>query len=157
MRWATLTYYISTLRCFTPLQQQQTRATVETIQPRNMPTFQQLACHIEQAGSNLKLREYGTTYGDGFVETFVAIPDEPRGFSIHLTSSAYIAPGLAIFVYVDGVYQCNRNRRGQEIPDKDTPLEGSFVEFRVRQKEEKRFDGTFIGRSWNFEKLNVGT
>jgi len=122
-----------------------------------MPTFQQLACHIEQAESNLKLREYGTTYGDGFVDTFVAIPDEPCGFSIHLTSSGYIAPGLAMFVYMDGVYQCNRNRRGLKIPDKDTPLERCFAEFRVRQKEEKRSDGTFIGRSWNFEKLNVGT
>ena len=44
----------------------------------------------------------------------------PSPFSVHLTSHGYTAPGLAMFVYVDGVYQVNRNRHNSKIPDEGT-------------------------------------
>ncbi|OCK83820.1 hypothetical protein K432DRAFT_265904, partial [Lepidopterella palustris CBS 459.81] len=120
-----------------------------------MPVLKGLDCSIELAGTTEKLKEYGASYADGVVEVFVAIPAIPKPFTVHLTSTGYIAPGLAMFVYIDGVYQCNRNRRGLIIPDGVQPLNMTNVDFRVRQKEERREDGTFMGREWNFEKLNV--
>lgn len=122
-----------------------------------MPTLKQLTCSVDLSPTNVSLREHDTTYGDGFVETYVAIPSEPSGFNIHFTSSGYIAPGLAMFVYMDGVYQCNRNRRNLIVPDGLSPGAHTEVDFRVRQKEEKAgAPGKFIGREWRFEKLNIG-
>ena len=122
-----------------------------------MPTLKDLNCSIELGGSNEKLREYGASYADGVVEAFVAIPPTPKNFTVHLISTGYIAPGLAMFVYIDGVYQCNRNRQGLVIPDDVNSCNNACVDFRVRQKEERQADGKFMGREWNFEKLNVGS
>ncbi|OCL07107.1 hypothetical protein AOQ84DRAFT_65589 [Glonium stellatum] len=120
-----------------------------------MPKLKDLDCSIELGRSNEKLREYGASYADGVVEAFVAIPSTPKNFTIHLLSTGYIAPGLAMFVYIDGVYQCNRNRQGLVIPDDVNSSSNACVDFRVRQKEERQADGKFMGREWNFEKLNV--
>lgn len=121
-----------------------------------MPTLKQLTCHVEWSSSNLPLAEYNTTYADGFVSTYIAIPSTPTPFSIHLTSHGYIAPGLAMFVYMDGVYQVNRNRRNLEIPGEGTKRSHTEVDFRVRQKEELLWDGSFEGKEWRFEKANIG-
>ncbi|KAK4690438.1 hypothetical protein P7C71_g6355, partial [Lecanoromycetidae sp. Uapishka_2] len=122
-----------------------------------MPTLKQLTCAVEWAGSNLALDEYRTTYADGYVETYIAVPSTPTPFSIHLKSNGYIAPGLAMFVYMDGIYQCNRNRHNLRIPDEGTRRRQTEIEFRVRQKEEVLADGTFQGLQWKFEKVNVDT
>jgi hypothetical protein len=99
-----------------------------------------------------------STYGDGVVETFIAVPNNPEPFAIHLKSSAYIAEGLAMYVFIDGVYQCNRNRRGLVNRRSDTRLDRrSLVDFLVRQKEENQRGGDIIAREWRFEKLNIGT
>lgn len=119
-----------------------------------MPLLKGLTCSIEPVGIQEPLQEYGTSYGDGFVETFVAVPSKPRPFTVHLKSFEYIAPGLAMYVFIDGVYQCNRNR--QELRPRDPHDTRSLVDFRVRQKEEKRVDGSMIAREWIFEKLNIG-
>jgi hypothetical protein len=119
-----------------------------------MPSLKDLICTIELSQTQHALPEYGTTYGDGFVETFVPIPSQPQSFSIHLTSNTFIAPGIAIFVYVDGVYQCNRNR--QDIRPRKPSDSRSLVDFRVRQKEERQKDGSMVAREWTFDKLNVG-
>jgi hypothetical protein len=121
-----------------------------------MPCLKDLHCSIELADTYEKLREYGVCYSDGVVEAFIPIPLNPKPFTIHLTSTGYVAPGLAMFVYIDGVYQCNRNRQGLIIPDGSEPMARTLVDFRVRQKEETRSDGRFMGREWHFEKLNVG-
>lgn len=121
-----------------------------------MPTLKQLTCNVEWSDSSLVLPEYRTSYADGFVETYIAIPSTHAPFSIHLQSNGYVAPGLAMFVYMDGVYQCNRNRHNLKIPDGQTTRKQTEVDFRVRQKEESNFDGTFNGKQWTFEKLNVG-
>ncbi len=122
-----------------------------------MPTLKQLTCTVEWAGSNVALKEYNTAYSDGFVQTYITIPPVSTTFSIHLRSSGYIAPGLAMFVYMDGKYQCNRNRRNLKVPDGTMSRRHTEVDFRVRQKEEKLEDGSFLGKEWRFEKLNIGT
>lgn len=120
-----------------------------------MPTLKQLTCTVEWSASSLPLKEYQTTYTDGFVETYVAIPPVPTPFSVRLRSHGYIAPGLAMFVYMDGEYQCNRNRPNLKIPDETTPKKYTEIDFRVRQKEEMMSDGTFRGKQWRFEKLAI--
>ncbi|KAI4661686.1 uncharacterized protein J4E78_004475 [Alternaria triticimaculans] len=120
-----------------------------------MPSLKDLNCAIELSGSQQALREFGTIYGDGFVETFVSVPSKPQSFSIHLTSNKFIAPGVAIFVYVDGVYQCNRNR--QDLKLRKPSDSRSLVDFRVRQKEERQKDGSMIAREWAFDKLNIAS
>lgn len=57
---------------------------------------------------------------------------------------------------MDGVYQCNRNRRNLEIPDGNTSRKKTEVNFVVRQKEELLWDGTFEGKQWRFEKVMIG-
>ncbi|EUC50961.1 hypothetical protein COCMIDRAFT_506 [Bipolaris oryzae ATCC 44560] len=118
-----------------------------------MPSLKDLNCSIELSQPQHALPEYGTTYGDGFVETFVPVPHQPQSFSIHLTSNTFIAPGIAIFVYVDGVYQCNRNR--QDIKPRKPSGSRSLVDFRVRQKEERQKDGSMIAREWTLDNLDI--
>lgn len=117
-----------------------------------MPTLKDLNCSIELPNSEKILQEFGTIYGDAFVETFVAVPRSSKPFMIHLTSDKFIADGLAMFVYIDGVYQCNRNKQklGSRKRSEGQPL----VNFRVRQKEESQQDGSMIAREWTFQKLN---
>lgn len=123
----------------------------------DMPTLKQLTCHIEWAPSNTAFREYGVIYGDGVVESHIAIPDGSTPFTIKLESDGFIAPGLAMFVFTDGVYQCNRHRCDLQISDKaEVDNLSTMVNFRVRQKEEYLPDGSWIGRHWRFEPLNVG-
>lgn len=88
------------------------------------------------------------------VETFVAVPSGSEQFAIRLMSNSFIAPGLAMYVFIDGVYQCNRNRQGLKLqnPSYGRPL----IDFRVRQKEERQRDGSMTAHEWRFEKLNVG-
>ncbi|KAF7671343.1 hypothetical protein GT037_010668 [Alternaria burnsii] len=120
-----------------------------------MPSLKDLNCAIEVSESQQALQEFGTTYGDGCVETFIPVPSKPQTFSIHLTSNKFIAPGVAIFVYVDGVYQCNRNR--QDLKLRKHSDSRSLVDFRVRQKEERQDDGSMFAREWAFDKLNIAS
>ncbi|KAF1840627.1 uncharacterized protein K460DRAFT_349316 [Cucurbitaria berberidis CBS 394.84] len=117
-----------------------------------MPSLRDLNCSIELCDSQQALQEFGTIYRDGFVETFVAVPSRPQPFSVHLTSNKFIAPGLSMYVFIDGVYQCNRNR--QDLKLRKPSDSRSLVDFRVRQKEEKQQDGSMVAREWTFEKLN---
>jgi hypothetical protein len=120
-----------------------------------MPSLKQLTCTIELGSSHTKVPEYGKDYGDGHVTSYIAVPSEEVNFSIHLTSQGYIAPGLAMFVYMDGQYQCNRNRRGLQVPATGVKDEHVEVDLRVRQKESKQADGSFLGRDWTFAGLNL--
>ncbi len=121
-----------------------------------MPSLKQLTCTIDVGTHNEPLTEFSTTYRDGFVETFVAVQSRPSPFSIHLTSHGYIAPGLAMFVYIDGVPQCNRNRQGLIVPKANSGPEETEVDIRVRQKEVRIDNDRFIARDWTFEILNIG-
>ncbi|EGD95972.1 hypothetical protein TESG_03434 [Trichophyton tonsurans CBS 112818] len=121
-----------------------------------MPTLKQLTCHIEWANCSIPFKEYGVSYRDGSVECLIPVQPASTPFSIRLTSSGYIAPGLTMFVYMDGVYQCNRNRddlifkKGCKGKTKVKD-----VNFCVRQKEERLPDGSWIGRPWRFEPLQI--
>ncbi|KAI4738545.1 hypothetical protein E4T50_10987 [Aureobasidium sp. EXF-12298] len=120
-----------------------------------MPSLKQLTCSIELGSTHTKVPEYGKDYGDGHVTSYIAVPSEEVNFSVHLTSQGYIAPGLAMFVYMDGQYQCNRNRRGLKVPGKGVKSDQVEVDLRVRQKETKQADGSFFGRDWTFHGLNL--
>ena len=121
-----------------------------------MPKLKDLPCHIEWTGSNTPLEEYLHSYADGYVETYIAVPPFPTPFSVHLSSHGWIAHGLAMFVFIDGVYQCNRNRSNLRVPAQGSKRKQTEVDFRVRQKEERLFDGTMVGQEWKFEKSMVG-
>lgn len=118
-----------------------------------MPNLKGLKCTIELTPTNSPLREHGTVYSDGFVQTFIVVPSETTNFSIHLTSDGYIAPGLGMFVFIDSVYQCNRIRRGLQLPHDNTPAHETNVDLRVRQKEDRISKGIYIGRDWTFASL----
>ncbi|KAL8726341.1 MAG: hypothetical protein Q9181_006082 [Wetmoreana brouardii] len=121
-----------------------------------MPTLKQLTCHVEwsASGPSLPLQEYSAAYSDGLVETYIAIPPVSTPFSIRLQSNGYIAPGLSMFVYIDGEYQCNRGRNNLKIPTGTTLKNQTDVDFIVRQKEEVISDGQFLGRQWMFGKVD---
>ncbi|CAK1354440.1 unnamed protein product [Cercospora beticola] len=121
-----------------------------------MPTLKQISCSLE-VGTNTRLKEYGHTYTDGGVEAFVAIPDAPIPFRVRVTSSGYIAPGLAAYVFMDGAYQCNRNRQKLAMPPPDSQVDPHEyeVDFTLRQKEEKTSDGLFVAREWTFAQLKT--
>lgn len=115
-----------------------------------MPHRDLLSCFVEIGESTSRLREYGTTYHNRTVETYVAIPSKPTPFSIRLSTNGYVAPGLAVYVFIDGIYQTNRNRRG-------ATLEHGKLEFHLGQKEDLLKEGRVIARGWWFEKLNIGS
>jgi hypothetical protein len=119
-----------------------------------MPSLKDLTCSIELSNDQGPLQELGTVYGDAFVETFITVPKEQQKFMIHLSSSNFIAPGIAMYVFIDGVYQCNRNKQNLKL--RKPPDRRSLVDFKVRQKEEKQEDGSMIAREWTFEKLDHG-
>ena len=121
-----------------------------------MPTLRQIHCSIELGPSNIKLPEYGTIVGDGYTETFIAVPETNIPFNVHVNSEGYIGPGLAFFVFMDGDYQTNRNRVRLPMPGAGVAASDYEVEFRVRQKEEKTGAGMFLGREWSFAKLDKG-
>lgn len=121
-----------------------------------MPTLKQITCSIQLGPSDTKLKEYGHRFTDGGVEAFVAVPDTKIPFNVRVTSSGYIAPGLAAYVFMDGQYQCNRNRQRLQLPAPGMSARDYEVDFRLRQKEEKTAEGTFVAREWTFAELRTG-
>ncbi|KAK4560879.1 hypothetical protein LTR86_005459 [Recurvomyces mirabilis] len=120
-----------------------------------MPTLNQIQCSIELGTDNIKLKEYGTKYTDSAVETFIPVPNAKVAFTVHVEQQKYLAPGLAAFVFVDGVYYANRNKMGLKVPGAGISKSETVAEFRFRQKEEKDTDGQFIGREWHFADLKT--
>jgi hypothetical protein len=119
-----------------------------------MPPLRQLDCQIEWAGTNTAFEEYGTAYGDGVVETYIVIPSSPQTFSVRISSKGYICEGLAVLVFMDGEYQCNRNRLNLQPRKKGLARNATEIDFRLRQKEKPVGDGSFIGREWRFDTHN---
>jgi len=122
-----------------------------------MPTLRQLSCCIQWAETGAPFQEYGTWYGDGVVETYIAVPNKPQRFTIHVTSRGYISEGLAVLVYMDGKYQCNRNRVNLQHPKKGVPRNRTEVDFLLRQREKPLGDGMYMGREWRFDDYNIGS
>ena len=121
-----------------------------------MPTLRQLTCSIEWGNSGIAFQEHGIKYGDGVVEAFIAIPESsPQPFVVRLTSRGYIAEGLAVIVFIDGEYHANRNRTGLQPMQKSKP-KFTEIDFLFRQKEILQDDGSFLGREWRFDGVNIG-
>lgn len=120
----------------------------------NMPSLGELECQIEEANTGHPFEEHGTLYGDGVVETYIVIPTSPQNFSVRLRSKGYISEGLAALVFMDGEYQCNRNRLNLKPPKRGFPRSATEINFRMRQKEKPVGDGSFIGRDWRFDTHN---
>lgn len=116
-----------------------------------MPLLRDLNCSIELSDEQEPLQELGTVYKDSLVETYVPVPRKQQTFTVHLSSRNFIAPGIAMYVFIDGIYQCNRNRQNMKL--RRPPDHRSLVDFKVRQKEERQKDGSMIAREWTFEKL----
>lgn len=121
-----------------------------------MPTLRQITCSIELGPANTRLKEYGYNVTDGAVETYIAAPETDIPFHVRITSDGYIAPGLSAYVFMDGEYQCNRNRLRLRFPEDGVSTDEYQIDFKLRQKEEKTSDGTFIARDWRFTPLNTG-
>lgn len=121
-----------------------------------MPQLKHLACTVQWADTGAPFQEYGTVYGDGIVETFIVVPDEPQPFNIHLKSLNFICEGLATVVFIDGNYQANRNRVNLKPFAKNTPRGRTEVDFLLRQKEKPIGDGVYMGREWRFDNHNIG-
>lgn len=117
-----------------------------------MPQLRNLVCHVEWCGVDIPLQEHDALYHDGFVETFIAVPSLATPFQIRLKSTAYIAAGLAMFVYIDGAYQCNRNRQNLMLPNGHMSEAQVKAEFCVKQKEEFNASGRFNVSPWRFKK-----
>ncbi|ERF68597.1 hypothetical protein EPUS_04695 [Endocarpon pusillum Z07020] len=120
-----------------------------------MPTLRQLRCEVEWGNTQTPFPEYGTTYGDGVVETYIAIPEHPQPFAVRLRSRKYIAEGLAMLIFMDGDYQCNRNRLGLQRPNPGVPQNMTEIDLRVRQRERALGYGHYLGREWRFDKHNI--
>lgn len=121
-----------------------------------MPTLKQISCGIELGPGNIRLREYGHKVTDGAVESYIVAPETDIPFHLHITSEGYIAPGLAAYVFIDGEYQCNRNRLRLKCPEYGVSQDQYEIDFNLRQKEEKTTQGTFIAREWTFTPLAIG-
>jgi hypothetical protein len=98
-----------------------------------MPTLSKIHCSIQLSPTNTPLPEYKRSYLDSGVSVYIPVPNlgSAPSFNIHLKTDVYIAPGLAMFVFIDGQYQCNRSKMMPPLGTK------GGLEMRVRQKEEK--------------------
>ena len=122
-----------------------------------MPKLKNLTCHVQWADTGTPFQEYQTWYGDGVVETFIVVPNRPQPFTIRLTSKSFIFEGLAAVVFMDGHYQCNRNRVNLLSAKKGVPRERTEIDFLFRQKEKSMGDGVYMGREWRFDDHNIGS
>jgi hypothetical protein len=131
-----------------------------------MPTCNKISCAILLPPTDTPLPEYHRRYLDSSVSVYVPVPDIPilhaaPSFNIQLWTDGYIAPGLAMFVYIDGRYQCNRSKRMPppgSVTGNGVEMRRGGIEMRVRQKEEKVAggEGEFVGREWRWVELDVG-
>ncbi|KAK5070608.1 hypothetical protein LTR64_000281 [Lithohypha guttulata] len=120
-----------------------------------MPQLKQISCCVQWSDTNASFQEHGAVYGDGVVESFIIVPNKPQRFCLRLTSRGYIYEGLAMIIFIDGQYQCNRTRVNLLPPKKDRPANRTEVDFLVRQKEKPQGDGVYMGREWRFDNHNI--
>jgi len=121
-----------------------------------MPALGSLECYVELAESGFRLNEYDTFWASNAVECYIAIPNQPSPFQIRLSATGYFSPSLAAYVFIDGVFQCNRFKRGLLPPTNGSKLEDSRVDFNFKSKDYTLQGGRMISHPWRFEKLNVG-
>ena len=60
-----------------------------------------------------------------------------------------------MFVYIDGEYQCNRNRCNLRTADEAAANRQVEVDFVVRQKEQPVQGGHFVAKEWRFKQAGI--
>lgn len=114
-----------------------------------------MGCYIEAGLNQQRRAEFATTYGDRTVGCYICAPPDDLAFCVHFTADTSLGPGLAIFVFIDGQYQANRNVTG--LGNTATAAPSSKMDLRIRQKEETASNGSFMtGREWRFSTLPTG-
>lgn len=111
---------------------------------------------VENATTATPFPEHGTQYHDGVVEAFLEVPGRTTDFAIRLQLDEHVAPGLQVFVFIDGVYQCNRIVRGLLPPDDPSAAVNYQVDVKMRQMETEIDHGLFLGNRWSVGRLRSG-
>lgn len=121
-----------------------------------MPELNGMQCRVEIGPHSEPLLEQCAVYSDRSVGCLVCIPCHDIAFNIHLSADLSIAPGLAIFVFIDGHYQANRNITGLAGAE-DLDHTTSQIHMRLRQKEEvAAHNASLVGREWCFSRIKTG-
>lgn len=115
-----------------------------------MPSLGPLSCEVIIANNNRTLPEYNTTYYNQAVQTHIAVPSYRARFQITLKADSFIASGLAAFVFIDGNYQTNRNKRGYTENGK-SKFEVLFSGAETAVEKDK-----VIKAGWWFDNVNFG-
>ena len=125
-----------------------------------MPKLGQLTCNIEWGRTGIPFKEYAVEYDDGQVACLIAIPPTSTPFTVHLKSEGFIAPGLAMFVFVDGVCVFNRNKVDlvnlAATNAHDLSSHQMEIDFKAHQKEERVPGDMWAARAWRFEPCSFG-
>jgi hypothetical protein len=116
-----------------------------------MPILGSLSCSVVLANTSHALREYKPEYHNSAVETYLLIPSHRAQFHISLKADAYMSPGLAAFVFIDGKYQVNRSYRGFKSEGK-TKFGVTFTGAEV-----SRSKNNIAKTTWWFDGLQFGS
>jgi hypothetical protein len=115
-----------------------------------MPALGHLECHLELEPGGIQFDEYRIQYSNSAVKSYVVVPGHSSTFSIVLNVEGYIAPGLSVYVFMDGVFQVSKNKAtGGRNAKKG-------IQLRFSQREQHITNERVIARDWRFEKFNVG-
>ena len=117
-----------------------------------MPVVSQLKCSVEWANSRVAFEEFGTTYNRDGVVCYIAVPSSRTAFSIRLQNTGYMTSGLSMFVFIDGRYQCNRNKVTSKLTEDVINQE---LDLFVDSREEKLQSGEYLAREWSFVMLDT--
>jgi hypothetical protein len=115
-----------------------------------MPALGSLTCEVVLAHETRPLHEYSTTYYNSGVEVYIAIPSTRSQFYISVKADAYIAYGLAAFVFIDSKYQANRNHRGF------TPQGRALFDVFFKGGEISGGGDEIVVTDWWFDNVNFG-
>ncbi|PVH98128.1 hypothetical protein DM02DRAFT_630500 [Periconia macrospinosa] len=118
----------------------------------DMPSLRNLHCSITLPEFDMVLPEGKTTCDEPIVRTHITVPPaRPLPFEVRLTSSKYIAPGLSMYVFINGEYQCKLEKTGMELLRGALCETQSLVDFRVRQRLVYLEDGSIVPTEMMFE------
>ncbi|GAM84193.1 hypothetical protein ANO11243_021860 [Dothideomycetidae sp. 11243] len=123
-----------------------------------MPDLNCMRCTIEIGPNHEAVQELGVSYSNQRVQCYVGVPNTDVAFCIRFETSSYISPGLAVFVFIDGQYQANRNFTRPPLQLVSSSTVNHKIDECIRQKEEFRTKSDLmIGRAWHFSKIKTFT
>jgi hypothetical protein len=128
-----------------------------------MPILNDLECHIKPFESSIPFKELDTRFRGRSATTLVQALGTITRFCITIKSTKYISSGLGVFIYIDGVYQCNRLKLELKIPcaGEAFDVDKSGINFVLSQAESHLYDeslpnggAAFRVRPWQFGPLH---